>query len=50
MKIENTSNYPAVSQELQQKRKETLLSKGFKKWNNHIKRELKKYSYAGQIC
>ena len=43
MKQEMTKNYPIVNAELLLRRRSILTSKAFKKWNNHIKAELKKY-------
>ena len=43
MKQEMNQTYPIVKQDLITIRKSILTSKGFKKWNNHIKTELKKY-------
>jgi hypothetical protein len=36
-------NYQTISQELIAQRKRILKSKAFKKWDNHIRQELKKF-------
>lgn len=50
MKQEMNQNYPIVNLELSMRRKTILTSRAFKKWNNHIKTELKNLAYERKIC